>query len=777
MRPAPSKKSGSADPLTPLTHTAASHMPLEHENGLLTWPSRATYSAVVMKAELGSRFRIAGLVRSPDREGALAHLDPDRGFAFVARGSTNPNDVIDPAIWVKEKISLALGIEDSADTPLGRVIGAIRALHGELMGRSETERPWVSVLVLLLLGEDAVAISAGDCPCFRFRSGLLSQLGRSEPDSIPRPPRGALGTESQVRIEVVPLRPQPGDLYVLSTRALRDGELAVLARDLTSAKDSPQLLRAGVDGASDRGRLAVRILEGMETEDIATLADAPMDQGPLMVDRLTEEEPRGTPPDGASTAESLGTTELRIEELRPNELEEVPKVEFEPVPVAAVEAPPEREPIAPRASELQEATLVEEPPNAGEDDRTADVGRTEPPEIAPGATESQPRRPDLARPETLAPVEEDRPWYEPFALWAGGALAIVALALLIRSLLAGFSGTSTPPTNKGVPVAVTGLADVFSDPPGATVRVDGVALSGKTPLVGVSLATGPHRVDLDWGTYGVWRDTVEVTADARLTIHPALHGIVSFRSSEPDRVLDVYLDGIYAGTTPLTLDTVVVGRHLVRFGGAETAASAREIEVLRDQQADIVGDAGPLPATGALTVRTSILGDTGFEASKGDPFWVDGAMRGVTPATVALKPGTHSVRVARRGFPPKITVLEIKAGTEQFVTAEFGASSDEPLQYNPPDAFSISNPTPLTVSLPAREWEPTMSLWLYAAPPGGSFQARRMTRIEDESRTFAALLPPEILGNRGRQVRFYFKAIGAAGRELYSEIYTVPLRD
>jgi len=309
------------------------------------------------------------------------------------------------------------------------------------------------------------------------------------------------------------------------------------------------------------------------------------------------------------------------------------------------------------------------------------------------------------------------------------------------------------------------------------VRVDGVALQGKTPLTGVSLGAGEHPVDLDWGTYGTWRDTLHVASGARLTIHPALYGGVTFRSSEPSRVLDVYLDGVYAGATPLTLDKVVVGRHLVRFGGETSAPNAREIDVLRDQSTDIVGNAGPAPATGSLTVKSSILGDAGFDAGKGDPFWVDGAMRGVTPSTISLAPGTHSVRVARRGFPPQITILEINAGGQHFVTAEFGASSQQPLQYQPPETFSISNPTPLTITLPENEWEPSISVWLYAAPPGGSFQAKRMTQIEDASRTFATLLPTEVLQNTAHKVRFYFKAVGTGGREIDSEIYTVPLKD
>lgn len=713
-----------------------------------------------MKADLGASFRIAGLVRTPDREGALAHLDPDRGFAFVARGATGANDVIDPTIWVKEKISLALLSGSSPDEPpLGKVLGAIRALHAELMSRPETERPWVSLLIVLLQGEDAVAISAGDCPCFRYRTGLLSQLGRMEPGSPLQIPRRALGSEPQVRVEVVPLRPLPGDVYVLSTRALRDGELAVLARDLAAARDGAGLLRAGVEGASDRGRLAVRVLEGMETEAIAETAD--------LAARI---EPRAHEDESSligAGSESAWPTELGIEDLEPAPAVEPTIAETIAAGITVESLPLPVESLAHVEASVQEAESAQT--------RVASETQASP---AAETAESKSAPPsDAKRPATLASVEEDRPWYEPLALWAGGALAIVALALLVRSLLTGFAPNGSQGSHGVAPVSTTGTADIFSDPPGATVRVDGVALDGKTPLTAVSLGAGVHRIDLDWGAYGSWRDTLHVVSGARLTVHPALYGSVTFRSSEPSRVLDVYLDGVYAGATPLTMDKVVVGRHLVRFGGGADASNAREVEVVRDQSSEVVGNAGPVPSTGSLTVKSTILGDSGFDPGKGDPFWVDGTLRGVTPATLSLAPGTHSVRVARRGFPPQISILDIKAGGEHFVTGEFGASSQQPLLYQPPESFSIANPTPLTISLPENEWEPDMSVWLYAAPPGGSFQAKRMTRIEDASRTYATLLPTEVLQNTAHKVRFYFKAMMTGGREIDSEIYTVPLKD
>jgi hypothetical protein len=52
-----------------------------------------------------------------------------------------------------------------------------------------------------------------------------------------------------------------------------------------------------------------------------------------------------------------------------------------------------------------------------------------------------------------------------------------------------------------------------------------------------------------------------------------------------------------------------------------------------------------------------------------------------------------------------------------------------------------------------------------------------MTQIDEASKSYAALLPPEVLRNAARQVKLYFKGVGAASRELYSEIYTVPVKN
>lgn len=724
-----------------------------------------------MNSETATKVRISGLVRSPDREGALAHFDPDRGFVLVARSSMGIADVIDPTIWVKEKIALAIAMPGAEGAPpLRRALAALRSIHAELMARSERERSWVSALVALFHDEEGAAVLAGDCPCYRFRDGLLSRLGRSEERGA-RVPEGSLGSETQVRIEVVPLRPRPGDCYVFATDPLTEGELVRLSRDLAEARDDASLLRRALEGDPGRGRVGLVVHRGGRDLSRTVVqeaggegaggADADSALGTLTLEPL--DSVLRPPREAAAASQPIAPSSPGPEET-PSDISVPilsPSIPEGAIPgLAPVPATPETDaPLEERGS----------PRGSGATDATGDA------DASAGPQEAEPRR---ARPTPLTSLEDGRPWYEPVALWGAGALAIVALALLVRSIVPGILGTSreraAAPPEATAPAATI---DIYSDPPGGAIRIDGVAADARTPVTGFALDPGMHRIEVDWGPFGSWSDTVEVRARDRITLHPRVTAPVSFRSSEPGRLLDVYVDGSYAGSTPLTLDSVTVGRHLVRFGAPGVSPSAQEFELLRGTPLELVGSAGAPPHPGSITVRTALLGDEGFRPGKGDPAWIDGEMRGVTPLTVSLEPGAHSVRVVRRGFPAQVSVLDVRPGGEHFVTAEFGAHSEEPVVFSPPLSLSIQNPAPLTITLPEAVWDEGVTVWLNAAPSGGSFQARTMTPLDGREHTYAALVPREVLVNARHRVRVYFRVSGTSGREYCSEIRSINVKD
>jgi hypothetical protein len=726
-----------------------------------------------MNSEMATKVRISGLVRSPDREGALAHFDPDRGFVLVARSSMGIADVIDPTIWVKEKISLAIAMPGTEGAPpLRRALAALRSIHAELMARSERERSWVSALVALFHDEEGAAVLAGDCSCYRFRDGFLARLGRSEERGA-RVPEGSLGSETQVRIEVVALRPRPGDCYVFATDPLPDGELARLSRELAEAKDDALLLRRALEGDPGRGRVALVVHRG--GRDLARRVVQETAEGGIGVG-------------GADTDSALGALTLEpLDSVLQAQREEAPP-SLPVAPLSLAEGLPVSDTFAPSLSPtIAEGAIPALAPVPAMPDTAAQLGEgAAPPGIEPpgwtadvdasaGPSDAELPR---SRPTPLTSLEDGRPWYEPVALWGAGALAIVALALLVRSIVPGILGTPRERVAAPPPaVAPTASIDIFSDPPGGVVRVDGVATETRTPVTGFALDPGMHRIDVDWGPFGSWSDTVEVRARDRLMLRPRVTAPVSFRSTEAARLLDVYLDGSYAGSTPLTLDSVTVGRHLVRFGAPGMSPSAQEFELLRGTPLELVGSAGAPPHPGSITVRTALLGDEGFQPGKGDPAWIDGELRGVTPLTVSLDPGAHSVRVVRRGYPAQVSVLDVRPGGEHFVTAEFGAHSEDPVVFSAPLSLSIQNPAPLTITLPEAVWDEAVTVWLNAAPLGGSFQARSMTPLDAREHTYAALVPREVLVNARHKVRVYFRVSGASGREYCSEIHSIAVKN
>jgi TonB family protein len=82
----------------------------------------------------------------------------------------------------------------------------------------------------------------------------------------------------------------------------------------------------------------------------------------------------------------------------------------------------------------------------------------------------------------------------------------------------------TPSPRRAAPA--TGAADFVSNPPGATVTVDGKTV-GTTPLRGLKLAAGKRNVEIALDGHETWGTTLDVTAgttgtvDVRLRAHPA----------------------------------------------------------------------------------------------------------------------------------------------------------------------------------------------------------------------------------------------------------------
>ena len=110
-----------------------------------------------------------------------------------------------------------------------------------------------------------------------------------------------------------------------------------------------------------------------------------------------------------------------------------------------------------------------------------------------------------------------------------------------------------------------GSISTSSNPSGANVYLDG-AYKGTTPYTITSVSAGSHTIKLAKYEYEEVTKNVNVigggTAHVLETLVP-LTGSISVSSNPPGA--RVYLDGVYKGTTPLTIEDIFIARHLLKL--------------------------------------------------------------------------------------------------------------------------------------------------------------------------------------------------------------------
>jgi hypothetical protein len=141
---------------------------------------------------------------------------------------------------------------------------------------------------------------------------------------------------------------------------------------------------------------------------------------------------------------------------------------------------------------------------------------------------------------------------------------------------------------------------------------------------------------------------------------------------------NIYLDNAYRGLTPLTIDDVPNGRHVVVLRLDRYEEAVRNLLVTGNSltvnialnplgtpttvQPTLTGTVQPPGEYGSLSVTTSPAGAR---------VYVDGEMKGVTPATIpGLSAGKHTVLLSVPGYIDLNTTIVISAGK----TAEYSTS-------------------------------------------------------------------------------------------------------
>ena len=225
------------------------------------------------------------------------------------------------------------------------------------------------------------------------------------------------------------------------------------------------------------------------------------------------------------------------------------------------------------------------------------------------------------------------------------------------------------------PAETYGSIYVSSSPSGAAIYLNG-NYRGVAPLTIRDLTPGTYNVEADLSGYqSDWsRVTVQSgkQSNVQFTLTPIQqYGSVSITSSPSGAY--VYMDGVYKGRTPLTLNNVAAINHNVELDLAgyydwKTTVSVAS-GVTRYVDARMV--AIPSETTGRIDVASS---PTGADV------YLDGIHQGKTtstgPFTISnVRVGTHTVRVAMSGYHDYTTSVDVRGATTSYVSAALQPAS------------------------------------------------------------------------------------------------------
>ncbi|MEN6342010.1 MAG: PEGA domain-containing protein [Methanospirillum sp.] len=220
--------------------------------------------------------------------------------------------------------------------------------------------------------------------------------------------------------------------------------------------------------------------------------------------------------------------------------------------------------------------------------------------------------------------------------------------------------------NSGQP---NGAILVTAVPSGATITLDGMD-PRTSPASYTDVTPGMHMVVATLDGYDPLPRSVQVnsgqTAQATLTLNRVSPSVGAVHITSVPSTADIYLDGAYRGSTPLTIGNLATGSHAVilRRSGYQEYSTTVTISA---------NSVTELPVT--LAVQPSTTGSVdvvSYPASAA--VYLDGAYQGQTNPWDALDlpgvtPGDHDVTLALGGYYDYVTTVTVTAGRVANVVA------------------------------------------------------------------------------------------------------------
>ncbi len=209
-----------------------------------------------------------------------------------------------------------------------------------------------------------------------------------------------------------------------------------------------------------------------------------------------------------------------------------------------------------------------------------------------------------------------------------------------------------------------GTITVNTVPSGASVYLDSI-LRGQSPVT-FSADPGTHTLKLSLSGYKTRTITFTLNAGERRTFNYTLQKIVQYGSlkirSNPQGAR-VYIDGIYKGTTPISISSIRAGTHEVRIKMSGYEEWVENVYVEANQRTDIYASLVPSVVYGDLVISSGVPGSKVF---------LNGTYKGKVNSNGKLTitdviPGNYELTVIMDGYRTVVQDIYITGGEKTYI--------------------------------------------------------------------------------------------------------------
>jgi hypothetical protein len=312
---------------------------------------------------------------------------------------------------------------------------------------------------------------------------------------------------------------------------------------------------------------------------------------------------------------------------------------------------------------------------------------------------------------------------------------------------------------------------ITSRPAGAWIAADGRDLVRRTPA-SVELSPGAHRITLSFADLGSAGYTVNGQRGDQLVLDAPLWGSLVVHSADDAIPVSVAVDGVSAGFAPVRLDSLMPGPHELRFSGPGMAPWGEAVRIRVGEATEVIARPMTSPATGVIEVRATLADEEGAQALAGASVWVDGERRGVTPLTLEMARGPHSIRVEYRGEEAPVQLIDLPGGNQRFATFELGLNLERPSlrALSPPARIPLEETAVISAGLQGVAANEVREMWLHVAPADGPWRRYQMVMMKAPVGVVGvAVFPPSMFDERGI-AHYYVSASIQTGDEYFTEI-------